>query len=192
MSLFKITKSRRFFNLLPDSPSRKLFKKRQASSFIKPEPVVRTPGRPASNSAEKDLNEALETESRLTGRTCICTDDRMTLHFHPADKSHPEQPDRIRRIMAALKEKNLFQECTSIESRQAREEEIELCHTKSYIEEVRGLKNKSGEELMDMSIHNRNSVYFNVDTYDCALWATGCLLNVVDQVCSKKVIEFMS
>jgi histone deacetylase 6 len=88
--------------------------------------------------------------------------------------------------MAALRDKNLYQQCTPIESRYATEEEIQLCHTKDYIEKIKLLKKKTIEELLAMS-KNPDSVYYNSETYECALLAAGCVINCVDQVCSKKV-----
>ena len=150
------------------------------------EAKTRTPLRSNSQSIDRELNEMLDLEKQVVGRTCICTDERMMLHYNLAEPGHPEQPDRIKRIMAALKEKNLFQQCTSIESRYATEDEITLCHTKEYIDSLKELKKKTNEELIKMS-NNLNSVYFNSETYECALLAAGCLLNVTDQVCSKNV-----
>ena len=42
------------------------------------------------------------------------------------------------------------------------------------------------EELIQLS-QNKNSVYYHWETYECACLATGCLLQVVDDVCNKKV-----
>jgi histone deacetylase 6 len=88
--------------------------------------------------------------------------------------------------MMALKDKGLYQQCTSINSRFATEEEIQLCHTKDYIERIKELKTKTNEELLEMS-RNPDSVYYNSETYECALLAAGCVMNCVDQVCSKNV-----
>lgn len=50
------------------------------------------------------------------------------------------------------------------------------------------LKSKSINELEEMS-RNMNSVYFNKKTFECATLATGSLLSVVDNVCSKKYVN---
>ncbi len=85
----------------------------------------------------------------------------------------------------------MYEQCAEIESRHATEGEIELCHTRSYIEKLKTLKEKSEEELKNMS-KNMDSVYYHSETYECALLATGCILNVVDQVCSKKYTNGVS
>jgi histone deacetylase 6 len=86
----------------------------------------------------------------------------------------------------ALKDKGLYQQCAAIDSRYALEAEIELCHSKEYIERIKALKSKTREELLEMS-HNPDSVYYNSETYECALLAAGCVVSCVDQVCSKNV-----
>lgn len=65
-------------------------------------------------------------------------------------------------------------------------EELETCHELDYIAQIKELEAKSNEELIEMS-HNRDSVYYNQATYASASLAAGCVLNVVDQVCTKKV-----
>lgn len=102
------------------------------------------------------------------------------------NREHPERPARIEKIVNALKEKNLYSRCGIIQSSLANENEIELCHSKQYIDSLKTLKEKTTEELIELSC-NRESVYYHSDTFECAKMSTGCLLNVVDQVCSNKV-----
>ena len=84
-----------------------------------------------------------------------------------------------------LKERNLYERCVEVASREVRDEELLLCHKKEYIEELKTLENKSQDELIAMS-KNPDSVYFHADTFSCAQLAAGCLLSVVDAVCSHK------
>ena len=99
---------------------------------------------------------------------------------------HPERPDRLRRIIKMLKERNLYERCVELPSREVREEELLLCHDKDYIESLKTLEKKTQDELIAMS-KNPDSVYYHSDTFSCASLATGCLLTVVDAVCSHKV-----
>jgi hypothetical protein len=48
------------------------------------------------------------------------------------------------------------------------------------------LKDKTHEELIEMT-KNPHSVYYNWSTFDAASLAAGCLLEIVDEVCLKKV-----
>ncbi len=43
------------------------------------------------------------------------------------------------------------------------------------------------DELIHDSTYNKNSVYYHWETYESACLATGCLLNIVDNVCTNKV-----
>ena len=88
--------------------------------------------------------------------------------------------------MGKLKEDNLYELCTELDSRKATVDELKLCHTDDYIKEVQAFKSKNMEELIQLS-QNKNSVYYHWETYECACLATGCLLQVVDDVCNKKV-----
>jgi acetoin utilization deacetylase AcuC-like enzyme len=116
---------------------------------------------------------------------------RWLSSFFFKQRIHPERPERIIRIINTLKEKNLYQRCKVLNSRYAIDQELELCHKKNYIEYLRKLKSKSKNELIEMT-NNPDSVYFHWETFECALLATGCLLSVVDEVCSKKVFcEFI-
>ena len=85
-----------------------------------------------------------------------------------------------------LKERNLYERCVELPSREVRDEELYLCHDRDYIEGLKTLEKKSQEELIAMS-KNPDSVYYHSDTFSCASLATGCLLTVVDAVCSQKV-----
>ena len=102
-------------------------------------------------------------------------------------RNHPERPDRIKRIIEMLKEKNLYDRCVELKSRCATDEELELCHKAAYIKKLKKLRMKSAQELIEMSM-NPHSVYYHSQTFDCATLATGCVLKVVEGVCSKKVI----
>jgi histone deacetylase 6 len=75
--------------------------------------------------------------------------------------------------------------CEELPSRKATDAELMLCHTQKYIEELKEYKSKSMEELIECS-KNVHSVYYHWDTFECATLATGCLLNVLDNVCTNK------
>ncbi len=88
--------------------------------------------------------------------------------------------------MDYLKTEGLYERCGRLESRYATDDEIKLCHDESYINSIKELKTKSQQELVEMT-KNPNSVYYHWNTFECASLATGCLLSVVDAVCSKQV-----
>lgn len=139
-----------------------------------------------TNDLDCELDEVTIMLNPSPARTCICSDDTMMLHYNLLDPHHPERPERIKSILNMLKEKKLYQRCGQIPSRHATDEELFLCHEQNYIERLKTLKDKSNSELMELS-RNRDSVYYNSDTYECASLATGCVLKVVDEVCSQNV-----
>ena len=75
-----------------------------------------------------------------------------------------------------LKERKLYNQCAELESRSATENELELCHPESYINELKTLKTKTTQELVELS-KNVNSVYYNHDTLESATLATGLHYN---------------
>lgn len=100
-------------------------------------------------------------------------------------RNHPENPERIKRIKAKLKEDGLYELCTELNSRRATKEELQLCHPRDYIDRIEAIKEKTREELCKEST-NMDSVYYHWETYECASLAVGCLLSVLDDVCSGK------
>ncbi len=100
-------------------------------------------------------------------------------------RDHPESPERIERILNLLKERGLYDQCARVTSRYSTDEELNLCHPQGYIDNLRSLEKKTLPELEEMS-RNMNSVYYNKKTFECATLSTGCLLSVVDAVCTKK------
>lgn len=141
-----------------------------------------------------------------TNRTCLVYDDRMKRHrigFGPlyyllAKKtseavrtwmeeniSHPERPERISSIFKKHEEYGIIERCLRIEARHATMEELTLCHSENYIKDIADTRKLSPDEL-ERKQCEYNSIYLCPDSYDCALLATGSLLNVVDMVLSGK------
>ncbi|PIK45158.1 putative histone deacetylase 6 isoform X1 [Apostichopus japonicus] len=158
-----------------------------------------------ASSQEKPSGDATM-GSISTCRTCLVYDDRMKRHrigfgpfFHlltkktsqvvrtwmEANMSHPERPERISSIFKKHEEYGLVERCLRIEARHASIEELTLCHTESYIKELAETRKLSAEDL-DRKQCEYNSIYLCPDSYDCALLATGSLLNVVDTVLTGK------
>ncbi|XP_071158515.1 histone deacetylase 6-like isoform X4 [Mytilus edulis] len=113
-------------------------------------------------------------------RTCIVYDDDM--RAHKADsRGHPEDPDRITRIFDKHVELGLSERCLRVQSRHATESELQLIHSSKYVEEMKELAEKTVFDLRKLA-WNYNSIYLCQETYNCALLATGSLLNVVHTV----------
>lgn len=94
---------------------------------------------------------------------------------HDTGPGHPEQPARLDSALAAL-ERSGFKPSLRIEPRQATEDEIALCHARSYIELVKREIAHGARQLStgDTAVGPRS--------LDCALKAAGGVLNAVDAV----------
>jgi acetoin utilization deacetylase AcuC-like enzyme len=87
----------------------------------------------------------------LTG---IVYDKIFLKHDQPG---HPETAKRLESIIDGLKEKGLYEKVFKIESRQAKIEEIILCHSKDYVEYVKDFCEKGGGYLDPDTYSNKYS-----------------------------------
>lgn len=117
-------------------------------------------------------------------RTLLIFDDKMTLHKCPV--SHPEKPSRYTEIKKRLQETGLLDRCLIGKSRRASEEELALTHDKKYIELMKSTEKMKTQKLIDLG-NSLDSIYINQSTYDCALLASGCAIEAVDQVMTRTV-----
>ncbi len=92
---------------------------------------------------------------------------------HKTGHGHPEKPERLPVAMKALEGSGLLELVEVRTPRDATVEEIELVHTRGYIEQVQRMAASGGGHLdMDTAL--------SAKTYDAALKAAGALLDSVD------------
>ena len=72
-----------------------------------------------------------------------------------------------------------------LDSRKATDEELCLVHDESHLTAMKNIENLNQKELDEIADH-LDSIYLNKSSYNSALLATGCLLNVVDSVCHEE------
>lgn len=89
--------------------------------------------------------------------------------------SHPERKERLLAIMEHLKEKGFLEEMVFVEAREATLEEVELNHSRGYIEKVRRFCQGGGGRLDPDTVVSPQS-------FTAALWAVGGVLNALDAV----------
>ncbi|SKA79664.1 Acetoin utilization deacetylase AcuC [Prosthecobacter debontii] len=100
---------------------------------------------------------------------------------HETGPGHPESPSRYTAITRALTESGLLKELTLIEKRIAEEAEIELCHTRDYIDLAR-------EEITaGLETLSTGDTQVCEKSYDIATHAVGAVLNAVDAVMQGKL-----
>ncbi|KAJ4398464.1 Histone deacetylase hda1 [Didymella pomorum] len=150
----------------------------RATPHRRSSPQVRIPPKPRSH--------ALPIATLKTG---LVYDPRMRFHAElpneaTVDDIHPEDPRRIHSIFEEIREAGLVrgpgssetedhdEYCWRIGIRPAERHEILLVHTEEHYNFVSSLPHMTLEEL-SLQAHERDSIYFNHSTYDCAKLAAG-------------------
>ena len=87
---------------------------------------------------------SIQAKDVVKGPTGLIYDDFMAEHKNPWDGEHVECPERILRAKARLDELGLTYKCQRIPSRKATNEEMLLCHTQEYLDELHSKFNSSG------------------------------------------------
>jgi acetoin utilization deacetylase AcuC-like enzyme len=112
-------------------------------------------------------------------KTALMSDPAFREHL--VGVQHPERPERFDAVMNALASGGLVSRLQRVEARPATDDELLLCHTKSYLDTARD-DVASGHRFLstgDTDI-TRNS-------WDIAVRAVGGVLNAVDSVMSGTV-----
>ncbi len=115
--------------------------------------------------------------------TALIYDPIFLEHLTPAD--HPEQPERLRRVMETLRALNWMERegLVHLSPRAASEEELALIHTPDYIQRVKHAAERTAR-LEDES--GRKTRFFATDTYvsaqsyEAAIHAAGAPLTAID------------
>jgi len=120
-------------------------------------------------------------QKRIGKDTGIVYHPDMALHESPEEFGHPEQPARIQGIYSQLQKKNLLQKTREITARDATQAELELVHTRSYLDFVQTLPSKTVEELGHLA-HTFDSIYLNPSTTRSAALSCGSVVEMCTQV----------
>ena len=101
--------------------------------------------------------------------------------LHDTGPGHPEQAARFDAVLHGLERAGLLPKLARIESREATEDEIALCHSRRYIELARR-EIQSGERELTTGDTN-----VSPGSWKAALCAAGGILNAVDYVAQEKI-----
>lgn len=103
-------------------------------------------------------------------KTGITFDDFMAKHdclwVRP-----DENPDRYLVIEKRFEEIRLIEQCVTLPTKIAKQEQVLLLHDKDYFEAVKSTKGEKDVEKLKQLADKYDSVYFNKFTYDCAIMA---------------------
>ena len=116
-------------------------------------------------------------------QVALAYDDVMMKHQD--DEPHPEDPMRICEIYDKHKSYGLLERVHQVASRKATDEELALVHDQEHLDQMK-LVEEMGQKERDDFAETLNSIYLNDQSYNCALVATGNLLNVTDKVCDEE------
>ncbi|KAI8874801.1 histone deacetylase superfamily [Backusella circina FSU 941] len=109
----------------------------------------------------------------------------MSFHATPdPTEIHPEDPRRIFKIYNRLAKNGILDECLRIKSRMATKREILLVHTASHYQSILDtayLTKRSDYMALEKKY---NSIYLNANSFESALYAAGCLIELVHAVCT--------
>jgi len=95
---------------------------------------------------------------------------------------HPESAERLRRILALLRENGMLERLVAVEPRLATEEELERVHITAYIERVRRMAERGGGHL-------DADTYLNARSYEAARMAAGGLLAAVEEMLAGRIVN---
>ncbi|KAF8764318.1 histone deacetylase 6-like [Argiope bruennichi] len=120
-------------------------------------------------------------------KTGLIYDDRMALHCCLWETEMQEQPERYLSPMKKIQEYGLLHRCCILPSKLATEEELHLVHTKDYINKIKNAVTIEDVNKWEKLASNYDGVFFNSHTYECALLAAGCSIELVSAVLQGKV-----
>lgn len=98
-------------------------------------------------------------------------DVRMT--DHKCSRPHPESPERIEAIFSKLQESGLLQNAKQIMAREVTQEELETCHEKRFLQEIRN-------KMYHMTLNNGGDMFTSSGTLLAARLAAGSSIELAD------------
>jgi len=103
-------------------------------------------------------------------RTGLCTDERFRAHRAP--REHPESPERLAAIDAALAAAGLPARCVTVPARPATRAELELAHAPAYLDALERTVGHGGSGWLDPD------TFFSDGSWTAALLAAGASVDL--------------
>ncbi|KAH9412669.1 histone deacetylase [Dermatophagoides pteronyssinus] len=113
-------------------------------------------------------------------------------HYCLWDDNYEENPRRYLRTMERLFEQGLLDECLRLKPRKANENEIQLVHSSEYIRRIEQICSLMDPEQLEQESSKFDAVYFTPSSYDCALYASGSVLELCDSLMSGRIRNGMA
>ncbi|KAF7492597.1 Polyamine deacetylase HDAC10 [Sarcoptes scabiei] len=131
---------------------------------------------------------SLEDHKSSSKRTGLVYYENCIEHYCIWDDNYEENPKRFLFPLKRIKELGLDKKCYQINPRKASKEEILSIHSEEYLNRIQSicLSNMSDSQLEKES-SKFDSVYFTPNSYDCALYSAGSVLELVDSVMNNRI-----
>lgn len=122
--------------------------------------------------------------------TALIYDPIFLEHLTPG--SHPEQPERLRRVIEVLEGLDWMgrEGLVHLSPRAANEEELTLIHTPAYVQHVRHAAERAGRLEADSGRGTRffaTDTYVSPKSYEAAIHAAGAPLTAIDAIMQGKI-----
>ena len=102
---------------------------------------------------------------------------------HDTGLSHPESPERLKSIAARLKKTEVMDHLISIEPRPAQRQELELVHSRDYIESIES-RCDNGVTVLD-----GGDTIVSQSSYSVALQAAGGVVRAVEMIYRREILN---
>lgn len=116
--------------------------------------------------------------------TGIIFDDFMTKHKCIWTKSD-ECPERYQCVKDRFEYYNLIEQCHKLETKIGTKEQVLLVHDEQYYETVKSTQGETDVEKLKRLSEKYDGIYFNEHTYDVAMMAVGCALELANAILDK-------
>ncbi|XP_035237895.1 histone deacetylase 6 isoform X1 [Anguilla anguilla] len=168
------------------------FKKKTSKPTIKKPTLqeARKKGRMDRSKGEEEMSNQLKnldlrSKPKAAGTGLVYSETFARYHCL-WDSSHPECPERVTTIMETLEREGLLSRCVRVEARAATEDELQLVHSKEYVERMKSTQKMAESELRLLS-DTYDSIYLHPESFLCATLAAGSVLQLVDKVLASEL-----
>jgi acetoin utilization deacetylase AcuC-like enzyme len=130
-----------------------------------------------------------------TSQRVVIVANQLLFKRHWTGEGHPEAPQRVEAIEQALREANLMDQNNTLSPRQATFEEIGLCHSKAYQQELnkqierlqhQGKRWASFDNRACQAAHVPGDFQISADTLNVALYAAGAPLTAIEYILNQE------
>ena len=136
---------------------------------------------------EDSFEKAIQPEERIKGQTGFIFDIKFAEHKNPWDPNHIECPERILRAKKRCEELKLTEKCQQIQTRMATEEEMLICHSKEYLQNLASISKMDPNQRKEKCLKDFHSVYMNEQSFEVAKLAVGSAIELTKSMLTDQI-----